>query len=120
VATRRRGDEPDPLDLMQPFPSEPILWPISTRVNKSENDEPSILKPIKLGVLLLNVYQLLRRGEAIVGIFAECRTEARSPVPSLLRIFAALHESAIGTKRTLRDLVPMSALGVKRTSVGSY
>jgi hypothetical protein len=24
------------------------MWPISTRVNKPENDEPSILKPIQL------------------------------------------------------------------------
>ena len=33
----------DPRDLMRPFPSEPMrMWPISTRVNKPENDEPSI------------------------------------------------------------------------------
>jgi hypothetical protein len=24
------------------------MWPISTRVNKPENDDPSILEPIKL------------------------------------------------------------------------
>ena len=36
------SDEPDPSDLMQPFPSEPMrMWPISTRVNKRENDDPS-------------------------------------------------------------------------------
>jgi hypothetical protein len=29
------SDEPDPRDLMRPFPSEPMrMWPISTRVNK--------------------------------------------------------------------------------------
>jgi hypothetical protein len=29
------SDEPDPSDLMRPFPSEPMrMWPISTRVNK--------------------------------------------------------------------------------------
>jgi putative SOS response-associated peptidase YedK len=41
------SDEPDPRDLMRPFPAEPMrMWPISTRVNKPENDEPSILDPI--------------------------------------------------------------------------
>jgi putative SOS response-associated peptidase YedK len=36
------GDEPDPHDLMRPFPAEPMRrWPISTRVNKPENDDPS-------------------------------------------------------------------------------
>ena len=43
------SDEPDPRDLLRPFPAEPMrMWPISTRVNKPENDEPSILEPIKL------------------------------------------------------------------------
>jgi putative SOS response-associated peptidase YedK len=38
--------EPDPRDLMVPFPSEPMhIWPISTRVNKPENDDPAILEP---------------------------------------------------------------------------
>ncbi len=41
------SDEPDPRDLMRPFPTEPMrMWPISTRVNKPENDEASILDPI--------------------------------------------------------------------------
>jgi putative SOS response-associated peptidase YedK len=41
------SDEPDPHDLMRPFPAEPMrMWPISTRVNKPENDEPSILDPV--------------------------------------------------------------------------
>jgi putative SOS response-associated peptidase YedK len=36
------GDEPDPRDLMRPFPASPMrMWPISTRVNKPENDDPS-------------------------------------------------------------------------------
>ncbi len=43
------GDEPDPHDLMRPFPVEPMrMWPISTRVNKPENDDPSIVEPIEL------------------------------------------------------------------------
>ena len=41
------GDEPDPRELLRSFPSEELrMWPISTRVNKPENDEPSILDPI--------------------------------------------------------------------------
>ena len=33
---------------MRPFPAEPMrMWPTSTRVNKPENDDPSILKPIE-------------------------------------------------------------------------
>ena len=34
---------------MKPFPAEPMrMLPISTRVNKPENDDPSILKPLEL------------------------------------------------------------------------
>jgi putative SOS response-associated peptidase YedK len=43
------GDEPDPHDLMRPYPAERMrMWPISTRVNKPESDDPSIPEPIKL------------------------------------------------------------------------
>ena len=43
------SDESDPRDLMRPFPAEPMrMWPISTRVNKPENDDPSIVEPIEL------------------------------------------------------------------------
>jgi putative SOS response-associated peptidase YedK len=36
--------EPDPHDLLISYPSEPMtMWPISIRVNKPENDDPSIL-----------------------------------------------------------------------------
>ena len=43
------SDEPDPHDLMRPLPAEPMrMWPISTRVNKPENDDPSILEPVEL------------------------------------------------------------------------
>jgi hypothetical protein len=43
------GDEPDPRDVMHPFPADLMrMWPISTRVNKPENDEPSIIEPIEL------------------------------------------------------------------------
>jgi putative SOS response-associated peptidase YedK len=42
------GDEPDPHDLMRPFPAEPMrIWPISTRVNKPENDDASIVEPVE-------------------------------------------------------------------------
>ncbi len=43
------GEEPDPCDGMRPFPADLMrMWPISTRVNKPENDDPSILEPIEL------------------------------------------------------------------------
>jgi putative SOS response-associated peptidase YedK len=33
------GDEPDPRHLTRPFPADLVrMWPISTRVNKPEND----------------------------------------------------------------------------------
>jgi putative SOS response-associated peptidase YedK len=43
------SEEPDPGDLMRPFPGEPMrMRPISSRVNKPENDDPSIVEPIAL------------------------------------------------------------------------
>jgi SOS response associated peptidase (SRAP) len=43
------GDEPDPGDLMRPFAAELMrMWPITTRVNKPENDDPTIVEPIDL------------------------------------------------------------------------
>jgi putative SOS response-associated peptidase YedK len=43
------SEEEDPSDLLRPFPSDDMrVWPISTRVNKPENDDPSILEPIEL------------------------------------------------------------------------
>jgi putative SOS response-associated peptidase YedK len=43
------SEEPDPGDLMRPFPTEPMrMWPISARVNKPENDDPSIVERIEL------------------------------------------------------------------------
>ena len=43
------GEEPDPGDLMRPFPAEPMrMWPISTQVNKPENDDPSVVEPVEL------------------------------------------------------------------------
>jgi putative SOS response-associated peptidase YedK len=44
------GEEEDPRELMRPFPSEEMrMWPISTRVNKPENDDTTILDEIVLG-----------------------------------------------------------------------
>ena len=43
------SEEPDLRDVMRPFPAEPMrMWPISTKVNKPENDDPSIIEPVKL------------------------------------------------------------------------
>jgi putative SOS response-associated peptidase YedK len=34
---------------MRPFPAGLMrMWPISTRVNKPENDDPSIVEPIEV------------------------------------------------------------------------
>jgi len=42
------GEGPDPCDLMRPFPAEPMrMWPISTSVNNSENDDASIVEPVE-------------------------------------------------------------------------
>jgi hypothetical protein len=47
-AHRWLSEEPDPRDLMRPFPAHLMrMWPISTRVNKPENDDPSIIEPIE-------------------------------------------------------------------------
>ena len=40
---------PEPCDVMRPFPAKLMrMWPISTRVNKPENDDRSIIEPIEL------------------------------------------------------------------------
>jgi putative SOS response-associated peptidase YedK len=40
------GSEPDPCDLLITYPSEAMtMWPISTRVNGPEHDDPSLLDP---------------------------------------------------------------------------
>jgi putative SOS response-associated peptidase YedK len=45
------GEEPDPQELMRPFAAAAMrMWPISTRVNKPENDDPSIVEAIRLSV----------------------------------------------------------------------
>ena len=39
----------NPRDLMRPYPAEPMrMWPISTRVNKPENHDASIVEPTEL------------------------------------------------------------------------
>jgi putative SOS response-associated peptidase YedK len=40
--------EPDPRDLLVPFPADlMMMWPISTKVNKPDNDDPAILDPLE-------------------------------------------------------------------------
>jgi putative SOS response-associated peptidase YedK len=46
--TRWLSDEPDPRDLMRRPARLMRMWPISTRVNKPENDDPSIVEPVEL------------------------------------------------------------------------
>lgn len=43
------GLEPDPRDLLITYPSEPmVMWPISSRVNKPENDDASLLDQVDI------------------------------------------------------------------------
>jgi hypothetical protein len=43
--------EPDPRDVLRPFPSELLrMWPISTRVNSPMNDDEHLLDEIELPV----------------------------------------------------------------------
>jgi putative SOS response-associated peptidase YedK len=42
------GDEPNPADLMVPFPSELMkIWPVSMRVNNARNEGADLLDPIE-------------------------------------------------------------------------
>jgi|1186.fasta_scaffold495885_1 putative SOS response-associated peptidase YedK len=44
------GIEPDPRDLLRPFPAGLMrMWPISTRVNSPKNDDPDLLAPVEPG-----------------------------------------------------------------------
>jgi putative SOS response-associated peptidase YedK len=39
--------EPDPRDLLVPYPAEPMtMWPISARVNSPANDDSDLLTPV--------------------------------------------------------------------------
>jgi putative SOS response-associated peptidase YedK len=41
------GVEPDPSDLLRPFPADAMtMWPISTRVNSPRNDDADLLTPV--------------------------------------------------------------------------
>jgi putative SOS response-associated peptidase YedK len=40
--------EPDPRDLLVPFEAGAMqAWPVSTRVNRPENDDPSVLEAVR-------------------------------------------------------------------------
>jgi hypothetical protein len=43
------GVEPDPRELLAPFPAEPmVMWPISKRVNSPQNDDEDLLAEVVL------------------------------------------------------------------------
>ena len=43
------GPEPDPQELLAPFPPEPMaIWPVSPRVNSPRFDEPDLLEPVTI------------------------------------------------------------------------
>jgi putative SOS response-associated peptidase YedK len=49
LGTRWLGEEPDPRDLMRPYPAELMrMWVISMRVNKPEKDDAAIVEPVEL------------------------------------------------------------------------
>jgi putative SOS response-associated peptidase YedK len=51
LASARAGSATSPIRTtwMRPFPAALMrMWPISTRVNKPENDDPSIVEPVEL------------------------------------------------------------------------
>jgi putative SOS response-associated peptidase YedK len=57
------GLDPDPPDLLITYPFEPMtMWPISTRMNKLENDDPALLD---------------RTGDPF-GVWAPLRSEGRA------------------------------------------
>ena len=59
------GIEPDPRDLLRPFPAELVtMWPISTRVNSPKNDDADLLTPRSPG------QQRQSRGRAEPGVIA--------------------------------------------------
>ena len=44
------GPEPDPRDLMKPFPSDLMtMWPIDSKVGSPRNNTPDIIDRIGLG-----------------------------------------------------------------------
>ncbi len=74
------GEELDPRDLMRPFPAELMrMWPISTRVNKPENDDASIVEPIELGAVATRERCCRERSSADRASFTCCRTRQRCP-----------------------------------------
>jgi putative SOS response-associated peptidase YedK len=45
------SEDPDPGELLRPFPADLMrMWPVSVRVNKHENDEPSIIAPVEVAM----------------------------------------------------------------------
>ena len=110
------SDEPDPGDLLRVFPAEPMrMWPISTRVNKPENDDPSILEPIELSV---------RRKAPVLLRFAQCSlliihpaAEGKTPEwhSSLLSHFSGSGPCV----RVCYADPPLCALSLDRAAVGA-
>jgi putative SOS response-associated peptidase YedK len=42
------GEEADPADLIRPYPADDMTaWPVSTRVNKADNDDAAMLDPVE-------------------------------------------------------------------------
>lgn len=112
------SEEPNPYELMRPFPAGLMrMWPISTRVNKPENDDPSIIEPIELATAAVEARNASSSSEkslllstltaaigmALASVVRPCHDDspvAGISVEFLLCTFQAVLENATGS--TLR------------------
>ena len=93
------GDEPDPRDLMRPFPAGLMrMWPISTRVNKPENDDRSIVEPIEVAAGIAQ-----KKRQLDPGFLAIMRANVLPPPPSRLEIYSSFFDQRFALR--LLDLL---------------
>jgi len=108
------SDGPDPHDLMRPCPAEPMrMWPISTRVNKPENDDddPSILEPIEVATSAAESNGThYGFGEVRVATSAEVHRRYlqifRCLVPSIVVFDLANHREITGARQRFWPSIP--------------
>jgi hypothetical protein len=64
---------------MRPFPAEPMrMWPISTRVDKPENDDPSILDRVgHIGCVLAQLDRFMAEGIARLRLADQTQQKER-------------------------------------------
>ncbi len=107
------GEGLDPRDLMRPFPADLMrMWPISTRVNKPENDDPSVIEPIELVPKLASTFILNRnswaksnRGSLAAGRKESHPLSRRPRPPSSIFPFDVLLHAPPHLDQTAPDLL---------------